>query len=85
MINTDDIKDVEQTTCINLEVSIMKFFSELSAKGNITLSNSQMIMENMIGVVNDKSFFGSQLLKDLIIQLNLTQDNSSINEALMKM
>ena len=31
------------------------------------------------------SFFGSQLLKDLIIQLNLTQDNSSINEALMKM
>ena len=63
----------------------MKFFSELSAKGNITLSNSQMIMENMIGVVNDISFFGSQLLKDLIIQLNLTQDNSSINEALMKM
>ena len=60
MINTDDsIKDVEQTTCINLEVSIMKFFSELSAKGNITLSNSQMIMENMIRVVNDISFFGS--------------------------
>ena len=57
MINTDDIKDVEQTTCINLEVSIMKFFSELSAKGNITLSNSQMIMENMIGDVNDIIFW----------------------------
>ena len=44
-----------------------------------------MIMEKIIGVVNDISFFGSQLLKDLIIQLNLTHDNSSINEALMKM
>ncbi|XP_047123578.1 uncharacterized protein LOC124806573 [Hydra vulgaris] len=84
--HTDDIIEVvENPTCINLEISIMKFFSELSAKANITLSNSQIIMENMIGVINDISLFGSQLLKDLIIPLNLAQDNTIINEALMKM
>nr|XP_047132070.1 uncharacterized protein LOC124811047 isoform X2 [Hydra vulgaris] len=84
--HTDDIIEVVQNpTCINLEISIMKFFSELSAKANITLSNSQIIMENMIGVINDISLFGSQLLKDLIIPLNLAQDNTIINEALMKM
>ena len=58
MINTGDIiKYVEQATCMNFEVSIMKFFSELPAKGNITFSNSQLIMENIIGVLNDIIFW----------------------------
>ena len=68
-----------------MELSVMKCMTEINVKANITLTNSRMFMENMTGLLNDVTAFASQTIKDLAIQLYVSENDVNVNEAIMKL
>ncbi len=66
----------------SMEMSVMKFMTEITAKANITLANSQLVMENVTGLLTDVATFASQTIKHLAVQLNVPVNDENIRDAI---
>lgn len=68
----------------NLENSVMRFLSMLQSKPNITLSNVQVVAENLVSIFEEFSNYAVNVVRQMCMQLAVPLDSPAVLEAYQK-